>query len=132
MEEHRKTLDEITGSIIKKGQQHVPSPDFSERVMSRVLADGEQARSRSKYLRRSWLFLGVAMALLPLVYLMANYLYTEYFAVLHDLLARAQETMQYMFAMGLGLMIFLLLDTLAAQTFTRRGASSKKPNRQLV
>lgn len=131
MEEQEHKRDEITASILKKGAR-VPSPDFTDRVMSRVLVDSEQAWSGRKYLRRSWMFLGVAMALLPLLYLMASHLYTEYFAVLHDLLARAQETMQYMFAMGLCLMIFLLLDTLAAQTFAQRGASSKKPDRQLV
>ena len=120
MSEQKQNIEDITRSILRKDMTRMPSPDFTDRVMANVLESQKLSYKLSGYLKRSWVFLGIAVALLPLFYRSVIAVYGKYFAILHDLLAAGQQAVQYMVAFLLCLMILYLLDVVAGQTFREK------------
>jgi hypothetical protein len=132
MRGQKQNIDDVTRSILRKDMTQAPSPAFTERVMEKVLESKKISHKLSGYLKRSWVFLGISVALLPLFYRSVTTVYSEYFAILHEWMASGQQTVQYVIAVLLCLAILYLFDIIAGQTFREKRHMQGANGEQLV
>ena len=73
MNEEINNHDIETKMLLKKGLQNIPSNDFTDRLMKQILSQKKLRIKSSLNLKISWIFVGLALIILPiLIFFIAN------------------------------------------------------------
>jgi hypothetical protein len=107
---------------MKESLVKMPSAEFSDRIMQQILTRSADVRISIHYLKRAWYLLGIAIIMLPLVFLFTSEIVKRYFTIIHDFLADYFEIIQYTAAIAFVCLVLFILDMLIRQTFETRNS----------
>lgn len=114
MNEEENLKDPLLEDLMKRSQAKVPSDDFTDRIMSRIEEEKASVKLPSFSLRLSWIFLIIAVVLVPVMLKLFNAIFAFPF------LAQYMGRISLILMVGISFMVLFQFDNLLGVYFRRK------------